>query len=467
MSDPTPNRFLDGSLPAIYARTALPIIFVMGMNGLLTVADALFLGIYVGPQALAAVTLMFPVYMAIVALASLVGSGMSSLLARHLGAGRMEQARATLAGAHGLALALGSGLIVIFSLIGGAVAARAAGGAGDLAAMGLTYLRLMVAFSPVMFVLSVQSDALRNEGQAGTMAAMSLLVSLANIALNYLLIVRLEMGVAGSALGTGVAQCAALLAILALRLSGRTTLPAGAMLRGGLLRGWRPILALGAPQSLNFLGLALGSAALMAGLQIAAPPDYSTLVSAYGIVTRVMSFVFLPVLGLSFAMQSITGNNFGAGLRQRTNGSIRIALGAALVYCGGVQLILALAAPGIARAFVDDPEVIGAVARILPTITALFWLAGPLMLIASHFQALGDAARATVLGLSKPYLFAIPLTLVLALSVGEAGIWFAGPIAELCLLGLTIVVLSRAARRKALRWGLFSVGAENGVEGTA
>ena len=462
MSDPARNRFLEGSLPAIYAKTALPIIFVMAMNGLLTVADAVFLGVYVGPQALAAVTLMFPLYMCLVALATLVGSGMSSLLARHLGAGRMEQARATLAGAHGLALALGAGLILIFSLIGSGIASRAAGGAGELAAMGLTYLRIMVAFSPAMFLLSVQSDALRNEGQAGVMAAMSLLVSLANIALNYLLIARLEMGVAGSALGTGIAQCLALAAILALRLSGRTPLPAGAMLRGGLLSGWREILALGAPQSLNFLGLALTSAALMAGLQIAAPPEYPTLVSAYGIVTRVMSFVFLPVLGLSFAMQSITGNNFGAGQWLRTDGSIRIALGAALVYCGGMQLALWLGAPGIGRAFVDDPQVLATVARILPTITALFWLAGPLMLIASHFQALGDAPRAAVLGLSKPYLFAIPLTFVLALSVGEAGIWFAGPMAELCLLGLTVLVLARTARARRLRWGLFTAGAEGG-----
>ncbi|TDE35598.1 MATE family efflux transporter [Antarcticimicrobium sediminis] len=462
MSELARNSFLEGSLPAIYAKTALPIIFVMGMSGLLSVADAVFLGVYVGPRALAAVTLMFPIYMVIVALATLVGSGMSSLLARHLGAGQMEQARATLAGAHGLALALGIGLIALFALIGGFVASRAAGGAGDLADMGLAYLRIMVAFSPVMFVLSVQSDALRNEGKAGTMAAMSLLVTLANIALNYLLIARLEMGVAGSALGTGLAQLLALAAILALRSSGRTLLPVDAMLRGGLCRGWRQLLALGAPQSLNFLGLALVSAALMAGLQIAAPPEYSTLVSAYGIITRIMTFVFLPVLGLSFAMQTITGNNFGAGLWQRSDRSVRIALGAALLYCGAMQLALSLGAAEIAGAFVDDPEVIGAVARILPVMTALFWLAGPLMLIASHFQALGDAARAAVLGLSKPYLFAIPLTLVLALSVGEAGIWFAGPIAELCLLALTAIVLARTARRRALRWGLFSARVEAG-----
>ncbi|WP_297767497.1 hypothetical protein [uncultured Roseovarius sp.] len=50
------NSFLTGLLGPIYARTALPIIFVMGMNGLLAVAEALFLGHFVGADALAAVT---------------------------------------------------------------------------------------------------------------------------------------------------------------------------------------------------------------------------------------------------------------------------------------------------------------------------------------------------------------------------------------------------------------------------
>ena len=88
MSDTPANTFLDGPLGSIYIKTALPIIFVMGMSGLLAVADALFLGHYVGPEALAAVTLMFPAYMLIVALSTLVSSGMSSLLARQLGGNR-------------------------------------------------------------------------------------------------------------------------------------------------------------------------------------------------------------------------------------------------------------------------------------------------------------------------------------------------------------------------------------------
>ena len=57
-----PNAFLTAPLGAIFLKTALPIIFVMSMNGLLTVVDAVMLGIYVGAEAVGAVTTVFPIF---------------------------------------------------------------------------------------------------------------------------------------------------------------------------------------------------------------------------------------------------------------------------------------------------------------------------------------------------------------------------------------------------------------------
>lgn len=455
MSDTPTNSFLEGPLGVTYAKTALPIIFVMGMSGLLAVADALFLGHYVGPEALAAVTLMFPIYMLIVALATLVSSGSSSLLARHLGGKRMIEARAVFAGAHGLALVVGAVLILLFVLFGREVTTLAAGGSEDLAQMGLIYLKITVLFSPLLFVLSVNSDTLRNEGRVGLMAAMSLLVSLANIGFNYVLIALLNMGVAGSAYGTASAQALALVIIFTFRLRGTTEFRPSELIQHSLTHSWRRILALGAPQSLNFVGLALSSAAIMAALQIVDSPTFESTVSAYGIITRVLTFGFLPLLGLSHAMQTITGNNYGAAQWQRSNSSLIVAIVSAFIYCAIVQLLMSIFAVQIGLAFVDDPAVVAEVARILPIIILPFFISGPLMMIAAHFQAVGDASRAALLGLSKPYLFAIPMTFLLASTIGETGIWTAGPVAEIMLLILTMAVLAHAARIRSLQWGIF------------
>lgn len=460
MSTTVTNSFTDGPLRAIYLKTALPIIFVMGMNGLLTVVDALFLGIYVGADALAAVTLMFPMYILIVALSTLVSSGMSSLLARHLGGERLNDARAVFVGAHGLAVVLGAILIVLFWVLGGPLSVMAAGGSQTLADMGHVYLGITVFFSPLLFVLSVNSDALRNEGHVGFMSAMSLLVSFANMLFNYILIAELEMGVAGSAYGTAAAQFSAFGIIFAYRMAGRTVLRPSDLIRRSLIHSWRDILALGAPQSLNFIGLALGSAAIMAALQWMSTASYGNTVSAYGIVTRVMTFGYLPLLGLSFAMQTITGNNYGAALWERTSSSLRVAIHAAFFYCLAIQLLLMSSAGFIAGWFVDDPAVIAEVARILPIAVSTFCLAGPLMMIAAYFQAIGFAGRAAILSLSKPYIFAIPLTFLLPLGFGEAGVWYAGPAAELMLLFLTAAVLLIIARNGGPKWGLFHVSTE-------
>ena len=450
------NHYLSSPLGLVYVRTALPIIFVMGMNGLLAVVDALFLGHFAGPAALAAVTLMFPPYMLVVALATLVSSGMSSILARHLGAWRVVRARDVFAASHGLALFLGSVLIGLFLAFGEKVAFLAAGGSAPLAEMGLIYLRITVFSAPLIFVLSINSDALRNEGLVGFMAGMSLLVSVSNMAFNYILIGLFDMGVAGSAYGTVLAQGFALVIILSFRAYGETGLPLASLKEHSLLKGWGRILALGVPQSLNFAGFALGSSAIILALQWVDTASYENTVSAYGVITRVVTFAFLPLLGLAHAMQTITGNNFGAGHARRCADSLKLAVMASVIYCGTVQFWVSAYAVQIGAAFVTDIAVINEVARLLPVFSATFCLAGPLMMIAMHFQAIGDARRAALLGLSKPYLFAIPLTFILAGAVGEFGIWLSAPFADIMLCALTAWVLFQLSRRQSLKSELFS-----------
>ncbi|WP_328795548.1 MATE family efflux transporter [Jannaschia marina] len=177
--------------------------------------------------------------------------------------------------------------------------------------------------------------------------------------------------------------------------------------------------------------------------------------TAYGIITRVITFAFLPLLGLSFAMQTITGNNYGAQLWLRSDKSLQAALWASFVYCIVVQVIV-MSAPGqIGSAFVEDPAAIAEVTRILPIMTCVFFLMGPLMIIATYFQAIGAARKAALLGLTKPYALAIPLTFLLPIVFGEVGIWYAGPTAEVLMLALTAVVLWYSSKGTALKWGLF------------
>ncbi|MEC9311598.1 MAG: MATE family efflux transporter, partial [Pseudomonadota bacterium] len=137
-----------------------------------------------------------------------------------------------------------------------------------------------------------------------------------------------------------------------------------------------------------------------------------------------------------------------------------IAVLVALGFCLSVQAVFSLLASQIAAAFVTDPAVVAKVAVIMPVMLALFVLSGPLMMLAAHFQAIGDARRAAVLSLSKPFAFAIPLTFALPLWFGEMAIWWAVPSSEVLLLLLAVWVLWARARRARLSWGVFTTTEE-------
>jgi len=156
----------------------------------------------------------------------------------------------------------------------------------------------------------------------------------------------------------------------------------------------------------------------------------------------------LPLLGLSQAMQAIVGNNVGAGLADRAERMLRLGLLVALAYCLAIEVLLVGLARPIGAAFVDNDAVIADVARIMPVMVAMYVFSGPLIMLGSYFQAIGDAGRAAILGLAKPYLFTMPLVALNASIFGEPGIWFATPTAEALLLAVALLVLWRASRQR-------------------
>lgn len=455
LSTPENNIYLEGPLPALFAKTAAPIIVVMGVNGLFTVVDAYFLGAYVGADALTAVTLMFPLYMLLVALSTLVSNGFASVFARLIGGGDRHMAGTVFAQAVQLALVVCAVLIALFLISGDALSLMAANGDTALAGMGYTYISILILCSPLVFMLSISIAALRSEGLLTAMAAITLMSALLNIAFDYLLIVEFGAGVSGSAWGTVLAQACAMSAVLVHRSrSGRDSGPRHGLLGAGW-NHWGELLALGAPSSLGYIGLSLSAGLTLYCLQLWAGETYAATAGAFGIITRLITFSFLPLLGLSMAFQTIAGNNYGAKLAARSDSSIVLAMVLAVVYCGSVELTFLITRADIGFIFVDDNVIAGEIARILPYTVITMIVFGPMMMIGSYFQAIGDAPRAALLGLSRTYLFALPLTFLLPFRFGEPGIWYAGVVAELLVLATTVVVLAHRRKAGGNRWGLF------------
>jgi Na+-driven multidrug efflux pump len=321
--------------------------------------------------------------------------------------------------------------------------------------MSYDYLSLMIFFSPLLFVLTINSDSLRCEGQMAFMALVPLLSVLLNVIFNYIFIAVLGWGVVGSVYGTLLAQALSLGAVYLFRRYSKTALKVAIVRFTKNRQLWSDFLALGAPTSLSYVGVALSSAFILYNLQIWSNAEYSMTVAAYGIITRIMTFIFLPLLGLSMAFQTILGNNIGAKEWLRSNSAIKIAIMIAFIYCGFCQLFILLLKNQLGGVFVNDVNVTAEVARILPLMSSALFLLGPLMMVGVVFQAMGDAKRAAILRLAKVYFFTLPLIFILPVLFAEIGIWLAGPSSEFLALLLTIVVLYQRKKASGNPFGLF------------
>ncbi|WP_425098715.1 MATE family efflux transporter [Tropicibacter sp. S64] len=440
---PRTPRFLTRPIGPLFVSTVLPMAVVLSMGGLMTAIDGIFVGRLVGAEALAAVSLAFPVVMLLTALSVLVGGGMASLLARRLGAGQRQAAGASFAGAHGLALAISLALIVAALFAGPAVLAVLSAGNDAVTGLAEEYLLVLILGTPAQFALGLHADALRSEGRAGLVAGLSVLVNLLNIGANYIAIVPLGLGVAGSALGTVAAQTLGLALLIGVRARDGDLLPLSALRQASWLKGWPQMLALGLPLCLSFVGMALVASTVL--LLLGTATEQASLVAAYGVVTRILGLAFLPQMAIALTTQSITGINAGADRMDRAQAALRLAIGTAFGWCILVALAGQFAGAAFGALFSDDPAIVTAVAAILRPMTALYWLSGPILVLALYFQAMGHPLRTALLTLVKPWLLTPVLLVLMTLTGGKDGLWFAFPVADGIMLVIALAMLRRIA----------------------
>jgi putative MATE family efflux protein len=456
---PSKNPFLCRSIPIVFVKTAVPIIIVMLVNGMYNLVDAYFLGRYVGELALSAVTFVFPVQMLLIAFGALFASGMASILARNIGANNIVRASQLFINSQILVVLVFFSIALIYILMVDIIVDAVDGGFSELISMCKEYISVLIYFGPVLGVLALNIDALRSEGKLMFMSLMILLSAVLNILFDYIFIAKLGYGVVGAAYATVLAQLISLLFILVFRVKGKSILPfAFGKPNGlkGMFNDLKEIVPLGIPAGLGYAGVALIVGSVNYNVYLWSGEESEAIVAAHGIVARLMMFAILPLVGLKLAFSAIIGNNYGAGHRQRINETITLGLRVSAAYCIIVQLVfIVMGSNDVGSVFVNNENIVQHISRILVLVTAGFFIFGPLMLISAYFQAIGHAKNAILLGISRNYIFMLPLVFLLPYFQGETGIWLAAPVADALLVLLTIFVLKRNNRNDELQYGLY------------
>ena len=428
-------------------RIALPMSVGMFFNTMFNVVDTLCAG-WLGTDALAALSLSFPVFFLVVAVGSGLTQGTTALMANALGAGNRDEARHVFAQSLVFGCVAGVGLTLAGWLAAPSLF-RLLGAEGAYLKTVLAFMNVILGGSLFFLLTMVINSALTAQGNTRIYRNFLIAGCAANIALNPILMWGWAglpaMGVGGIALATVLVQIGGV--VLLWRHARQSQ-----VIHGISAHHFRPdpavlrrIAGQAVPAALNMLTVAMGVFVITWFVKHFGKEA----VAATGIATRIEQIVLMPTLGLNFAVLSIVGQNHGAGLphRVRETWVTNVKIGAGLMLVGG--LLVALLREPAMRLFTDDPAVVSHGRDYL--LSSACTLAAYPILFVTVFAMQGIKRPAYGLWMGLYRQIAAPLLVYQALAFGLGwglwGVWW----------GICLVTWSAALF--ALLWGWSKIGA--------
>jgi len=426
-------------------------ILVMSLN---MIVDTIFVGRWIGPLAISAITVVIPVTFFIGAIGLSVGIGGTSVLSRALGSGNHEKALKVFGNQITLTF-FTSGILALLGLIFQHQLIEFFGADKSFKELALTYYRIVLYGIVMLAMCMMGNNVIRAEGKPKFAMYAMMLPAIGNIFMDWILIKVFDFGMEGAAWATFISYAICFLFIfwffvakseLKLKIS-------SFFLNGKIVREIN---------ALSFVTLARqGTIAVLTILLNNVLITYgdSLDVASYGIISRMLMFALFPVIGVNQGFMPIAGYNYGA----QNFGRVREAINISIKYSGAIALfifaIIMVFPTEIVSIFISNSESLDAETLanneelLKRTPSALRWVfaATPVIVVqligASYFQAIGRAIPALLLSLTKQGFFLIPLLLILPPFIGVFGVWIAFPIADVLSTLVTAYYLNRAVKK--------------------
>ena len=352
-------RLLTGPVLPTLVALAAPNVLLALMQALVSFADAWFIG-RLGTDGLAGVALVFPILILMQMMsAGAMGGGVSSAVARALGAGDVQ--RAERLALHACVIAIGFGLMFTgLMLFAGPALYRALGGSGAALQHAIDYSTIVFGGILTLWLCNILANVIRGTGNMLVPAIVLSVAAVLQIPLCGALVLGWgpfpALGIAGAGIAYVCSFGTAMLCFAAYLLAGRAGLN---VRRGGMVfstRLFMDILRVGLLSSFNAVQT-IAAAIIVTGL---VGTFGTAALAGYGLGVRLELLQIPVVFAIGAALVVMVGTCIGAGDVQRAR---RIAwTGAALAagVTGGVGLVVALW-PGVwAGLFSSDPAVLDA-----------------------------------------------------------------------------------------------------------
>ncbi|CAN5294210.1 MATE family efflux transporter [soil metagenome] len=378
-------------------RLAVPAFLALVAEPLFLLSDAAIIG-HLGTPQLAGLGIAGAVIQTAVGLCIFLAYGTTASVARRVGAGDVRGALAQ--GVDGIWLAVFIGMpTTLVGLVATGWLVSLFGVGPEVADHASTYLRLAFLGVTPLLVMLAATGVLRGLQDTRTPLVVAVAGNVANIGLNLLLVYGLDLGVAGSALGTDLAQLGSAAALVAVVVR--------AARREGV--GLRPDLpgvgkAAHAGAALVIRTLTLRASLLL--MTYGAATIGATATATQQLAMTLWTFLAFTLDAIAIAAQAITGRFLGAGdldmTRQVTDRMVRWGLVSGVATGIG----LAATAPILGPLFSSDPEVYDMLTPVL-LVAALFQpVAGVVFVLDGVLIGAGDGRYLAWGGLAVLVAFA-------------------------------------------------------------
>ena len=437
-----PGMF-DGPILKLLIKLALPMFFGMVFQILYNIVDTIWISRIdlSDPSYVGGVGIVFPIIFLIIAFASGIMVGASSLVARAIG----EKNRFVLNRTAESALFIGLVLAILFVLFGYIFDERLLhilGAEGDYFVHGLEYLQLMLPAGALMIIVHVFAGILMGEGLMKPIMYAMIMGTVTNIILDPIFIFLLGMGVRGAALATLISQLAPMAYAFILFQKKKTIVPIEWKLKnvnGGIIT---QIVAVGFPQSAGLISMSI-SFLFFNRLVMSIDPLALT---AFSICGRFDYILIVPILAIGSTMLTMIGQNYGRKQYTRMLKIWKVGLFAMVVVMAFFATLLVGFASKIYPFFSSVNEVVRYAVLQTRIIEYSFIFGGIAMLARSGFQAIGRAVPGLILTVIRIIGVALPIAyfLVRTIDMGMYGVWF-GVIAGNIIAGVLALIWVKKA----------------------
>lgn len=417
------KNMTEGSPASLIFTFALPLMVGNVFQQLYTVIDTMVVGKALGVGALAALGAADWMNWMMLGIIQGFTQGFGILMAQHFGAGNTDQLKKSVGNSIILSL-LSSVLLLCFGQLLACPVLLLLQTPETILTDALLYLRIMYLGIPIVMAYNLSASILRSLGDGKTPLYAMIVAAIINIALDLLFVLVLGLGIGGAAAATLIAQmCSCIFCFYYIRKIELLKLSRVDF----CLQGRLPfrLLFLGTPMAFQNAIISIGGMIVqfvVNGFGVLFIAGFTATNKLYGVLE-------VAATSYGYAMVTYTGQNLGAGKKDRIQRGMRSALLIALLTSVIIAAIMLLGGKLILSCFISGtPEEFTETLKIAYFYLAVMSICLPILytlhVIRSVIQGMGNTILPMASGIAE-FIMRAMAAILLPLLIGETGIFFA------------------------------------------